>query len=346
MGAQPAQLASQLISEEERAAAFRLVCLEMIKAGITCYSAGAGLLREGYESGLRAFNALLITNGVGDYRSILQNIQENYSDRFQFGLGPWVPLIPEYTLLEVKEVAERHDLKIHMHVAENMAEIQEIKRRYGCRGSIEYLDKLGLLSPRLVAFHCVHIPQRDIQLMKRRRVSVVHCPASNAKLGDGIALLVSYLRSEIPLGLGTDGPATNNCIDLFQEMKFACLLQRAVHCNPAVIKAEDVLRMSTTSGAKLLGKDHELGSLEVGKKADLIIVDLEKPHLYPRTNLLSHLVYSAKASDVDTTVVDGKIIMRKRRVKTMNESDVLREAQEAYEALCSRIHSVYDLVND
>jgi len=336
MGTRPAELVIQLVSKEELAAAFRLVCLEMINAGITCYSAGAGMLRERYESGLRAFNALLITDEIEDYKSILQCIRENYSDRFQFGLGPWVPLIPEGTLLEAKEVAEGHNLKIHMHVAESRVETQEVKRKYGCDGSIEYLDRLGLLSPRLIAAHCVHVSPREIDLMRMRGVGVVHCPVSNAKLGDGIAPLADFLKARITLGLGSDGPATNNCVDMFQEMKFACLLQRATCCDPTVVKAEDVLRMATIGGAKLLGMDNEIGSLEIGKKADVIIVNFEKPHLYPKTSIISHLVYSARASDVDTTIVDGKILMKNRKVKTVNEASVLEEAQKAYENILSR----------
>ncbi|MFQ6086589.1 MAG: amidohydrolase family protein, partial [Candidatus Bathyarchaeia archaeon] len=278
----------QQLSQKELAAAFRLVLLEMIKAGITCYSAYTGMLRERYESGLRAFCAFLIIDEIGDYKSVLQRIRENYSDRFRFGLGPVsVPLVSEDTLLEVEEVAEKHGLKINMHVAESIGELQEIKRKHGCDGSIEYLNRLGLLSPRLVAAHCVHVSPREIDLMRMREVGVAHCPLSNAKLGDGIAPLADFLKAEITVGLGSDGPATNNCIDMFQEMKFACLLQRAAHCDPTVVKAEDVLRMATIGGAKLLGMDDEIGSIEIGKRADIIIVDFQKPHLYPRTDIVS-----------------------------------------------------------
>ncbi|MFB0543239.1 MAG: amidohydrolase family protein [Candidatus Bathyarchaeia archaeon] len=328
---------TSVLSEEELAAAFRLVCLEMIKAGITCYSAGSGMLRERYETGLRGLHSLLITDEIGDYESILQRIQEDYSDRFHFGfLTPLLTMVPEGILLEMKEIAERHNLKIHMHVAESRGEIQEIKWKYGCDGSVEYLDHLGLLSPRLVAAHCVHVSLREIDLMRRRGVGVAHCPVSNAKLGDGVAPLADLLKAGITLGLGSDGPATNNCIDMFQEMKFACLLQRAARCDPTVVKAGDVLRMATIGGAKLLGMSNEIGSLEVGKKADLILVNFEKPHLYPKTSIISHLVYSAKASDVDTTIVNGKVLMRNRRILTMDETSVLQKAQEVYESISSR----------
>ena len=326
----------QLASKEELAAAYRLVCLEMIKAGITCYSAGTGLLRERYESGLRGFCTFLVMDEVGDYKSVLQCVRKNYSDRFRFGLGPWAPMVPENTLLEVIEVAERHNLKIYMHVAESRREIQEIKRKYGCDGSIEYLNRLGLLSPKLVAAHCIHVSSREIDLMRMKGVGVAHCPTSNAKLGDGIAPLVDFFKAKIPLGLGSDGPAMNNCIDIFQEMKFACILQRAAYCDPTVIKANDVLRLATIEGAKLLGMGNEIGSIEIGKRADIIIVDFQKPHLYPRTNIVSHLVYSVKASDVDTAIIDGNVIMRNRRVLTMDEPTVLQKSQEVYKSILSR----------
>lgn len=335
-GTHPFTRALQLTSNEELAAAFRLVCLEMIKAGITCYSAGAGLLRERYESGLRALNSLFIMDEIGDYKSVLQCIQENYSDRFHFGLGPYrVPQVPEDTLVKVKEVAERHNLKIHMHVAESRGEIQEVRRKYGSDGSIDYLDRLGLLTPKLIAAHCVHVSPKEIDLMRMRRAGVAHCPVSNAKIANGIAPLVDFLKAKITVGLGSDGPATNNCIDLFQEMKFACLLQRAAHRDPTVVKAEDVLKMATIGGARLLGMDNKIGSIEIGKRADVILVDFQKPHLYPRTDIVSHLVYSVKGSDVDTTIVDGKVIMRNRMVLTMDEPVVLQKAQEVYESVSS-----------
>jgi len=315
-----------LATKEELAIAFKLVCLEMIKAGVTCYSSGAGFLEERYASGLRGLHSYLIIDEIGDYRSILQQIREKYSDRFKFALGPWwVPKVPKDILLEVKEIAERHNLKIHMHVAETKWEIREIKRKYGYDGSIEYLYRLGILSPRLIAAHCVHVSSKEIKLMHMNKVGVAHCPVSNAKLGDGIAPLNSFLKAKLTIGLGSDSPATNNCIDMFQEMKFACLLQRATRCNPSVIKAEDVLKMSTIDGARLLGMEDEIGSIERGKKADIIIINLKKPHFYPRTNIILHLVYSARASDVDTSIIDGKIVMRKRRVLTLDENEILEK---------------------
>jgi 5-methylthioadenosine/S-adenosylhomocysteine deaminase len=327
-----------LASDKELAAAFDLVCLEMIKAGITCYNAGSKLLDERYKTGLRALHGA----SLEDYESVLQNVQQNFSDRSNVGLYFPFALLPLDTptdidsiYLDIKEVAEKHDFKIHLHVAESKVEIKKMKRRYNFEGSVEYLDRLGLLSSRLIAAHCVHVSPKEIDLLKIKEVGVVHCPVANAKLGDGIAPLIDLMNAGVKIGLGTDGPATNNCIDMFQVMKFACLLQRGVRYNPKIIKAKDVLDMATKGGAKVLGLDNQIGSIEIGKKADIVIVDFEKPHLYPRTDIISHLVYAANASDVDTTIVDGKVIMRNRKVLTLDEPRILERAQDAYEYLAS-----------
>jgi len=322
-------------------AASKLICLEMIKAGVTSYIGG---VREGeigkaeidvrYKSGLRGFLAFSIINKIGNYRDILNYIQNNYSDRMQLLLGPWWTLkVPQEVLIKIGEIAEKHDLKISIHAAETSWEVKEIRRRTNYEGAIDYLNHLELLSSRLIAIHCIHVSRKEINLMRKTKVKVVHCPVSNAKLGDGIAPITDFLKAGITVGLGSDGVATNNCIDMFQEMKIACLFQRAVLQNPRVIKAEDVLKMATIKGAKLLGIDKKLGSIEIGKKADIIIIDIKKPHFYPRTNLISHIVYSAKPSDVDTVIVDGKIIMKNRNVITMNEEEILKEIQEIHDSI-------------
>ena len=322
-------------------AASKLVCLEMIKAGVTSYIGGAHEGEIGkteidvrYRSGLRGFLAFSIINKIGNYKDILNHIRDNYSDRIQLLLGPWWTLkVPKEILIKTGEIAEKHNLKISIHVAETSWEIKEIKRKTRCEGAIDYLNHIGLLSPRLIAVHCVHISKKEVDLMQKSRTKVVHCPVSNAKLGDGIAPLTKFLKAGITVGLGSDGVATNNCIDMFQEMKVACLLQRAIHQNPQVMSAEEVLKMATLNGAKLLGVDKKLGSIEVGKKADLIIVDIKKPHFYPITNPVTHIVYSAKASDVNTVIIDGKLIMKNRNVITMNEEEILKEVQEIHDSI-------------
>ena len=268
--------------------ATRLVLLEMVKAGVTSYADGSGDdedgLKERYESGLRGFLSLRIMDEVEDFRALLQLVRERYGDRLRLMLGPWwVSKVPREVLEEVGEVAKRYGLKVGIHAAETEREVKEIRRKYGCKGSIDYLREVGLLGPNLVAVHCVHLTPEEIEMLKEYDVKVVHCPTSNAKLGDGIAPLVELLKAGVTVGLGTDGMATNNCVDMFAEMKLACLLQRAIHKDPHVIGANTVLRMATVWAAEVLG-DKWIGSLEVGKRADLITLDLSKPHFHPRTD--------------------------------------------------------------
>jgi len=336
---------SEYGSREWNVMATRLVCLEMIKAGVTSYADGGGRdeveTGERYRSGLRGFLTFLVMDEIGDYRSILRLIQNNYSSRLQLMLGPWwVPEIPREVLEEVGEISRKHGMKVRMHVAETRHEIEEMKRKHGCDGSVEYLEKLGLLGPNLIAAHCVHVSPNEIELLQKNSVKVAHCPISNAKLGDGTAPLLDFIRAGITVGLGTDGVATNNCVDIFGEMKFACLLQRAIHQDPHAIGAETVLKMATIDAAKVLGAEHQIGSLEVGKRADVTILDFKKPHFYPKSDVISHIVYSAQPSDVNTVIVDGRIIMQDRRVLTIEESKTLEEIQHFYsDAITSRVVS-------
>lgn len=254
--------------------ASKLVCLEMIKAGVTSYIGGVrgGEIGKAeidvrYKSGLRSFLTFSIVNKIGNYRDVLNCIQNNYSDRMQLLLGPWWTLeVPQEVLIKVGEIAEKPDLKISIHTAETSWEVKEIRRKTNYEGAIDYLNHLGLLSSRLIAVHCIHVSKKEIDSMRKKKVGVVHCPVSNAKLGDGIAPITEFLKAGMTVGLESDGVATNNCIDMFQEMKITCLLQRAVHQDPRVIKAEEVLKMATINGVKLLGIDKKLGSIEIGKK--------------------------------------------------------------------------------
>jgi 5-methylthioadenosine/S-adenosylhomocysteine deaminase len=168
-----------------------------------------------------------------------------------------------------------------------------------------------------------------MRILAGRGVSVVHAPVSNMKLGLDAARINDLLRLGVNVGLGTDGPASNNTLDMFETMKFASLLQKMTCHDPSVLPAYKVLKMATINGAKALGIENQVGSLEVGKKADIILVDLSKPHLKPLHDLCASLVYSARGSDVDTVIVDGKILMQDRQVKTLDEETVVEMAEKA-----------------
>jgi 5-methylthioadenosine/S-adenosylhomocysteine deaminase len=237
--------------------------------------------------------------------------------------------------MEVKELAGKYGVGIHIHLSETQDEVKQITKKYGKR-PVKHLDSFGFLGPEVLAAHCVWLTPQEIKVLRERGVKPVHNPVSNMKLGSGVAPVPEMLAAGMPVALGTDGAASNNSLDMFKEMKFAALLNKAHKLDPTVIPAGSALEMATLGGATALRLGRELGSIEVGKKADLVLVDLKKPHLFPLHNLVSHLVYSAVGSDVETTIVDGRPLMIERRVLTLDEDKVLRLAQRSAEGLLSK----------
>jgi 5-methylthioadenosine/S-adenosylhomocysteine deaminase len=235
-------------------------------------------------------------------------------------------------LKEANKIARTHDVPLIIHVAETSNEVSEVKKRYGIT-PLEHLNVLGILGPGLIADHCVHLSVSDIQLMADHGVRVVHNPESNMKLASGIAPVPEMLARGITVGLGTDGCASNNNLDLLTEMDMAAKLHKIRTMNPTVMDSITVLKMATLEGAKALGMSHLTGSIEIGKKADIIIIDVEnKPHLTPMYNPYSHLVYAARGNDVSHTIINGRLVMNKRRLLTMDLEDIItRSRQKARE---------------
>lgn len=225
------------------------------------------------------------------------------------------------------KLAEEYDVALVIHLSESQTEVDTIKRKFG-KTPTEYLDDLGLLSPRVLAVHCVKLSERDIAILKERGVSVAHNPESNAKLGNGIAPIPALLQAGVTVGLGTDSGVSNNNLDLFEEMDFGIKIQRVLHQDWKVMTARQALEMATIGGARAIRKEREIGSLEIGKKADLIIVDTDKPELQPVYDRYSHLVYVTRGGDVGTSIVNGRVLMENRRVLTMDEAAIARTAAE------------------
>jgi cytosine/adenosine deaminase-related metal-dependent hydrolase len=200
----------------------------------------------------------------------------------------------------------------------------------------ELMNQVGLVGRNVVFAHGVWLTEKEWQILASKGASIAHCPSSNMKLASGIAKVPEMLEAGVNVGLGCDGGPSNNCYDMVREMKTASLLQKARLLDPLVMRAETVLEMATINGAKALGLQKDLGSIEVGKKADLILVSLKKPHLTPALNPVSHLVYAAEGPDVETVIIDGKIIMENRRVKTFDEEKVIQEANRRGEKLLER----------
>ena len=225
------------------------------------------------------------------------------------------------------ELALKYNVPLIIHVAETLTEVDEIKEKYG-KTPVKHLDSLGLLGPHLIADHCVHLESPDIKLMAEHGVNVVHNPESNMKLASGIAPVPQMLSQGLTVGLGTDGCASNNNLDLFSEMDTAAKLHKVNMLDPTVMDSITVLRMATIQGARALGLQDITGSLEVGKKADVIVIDTHKPHLTPMYNATSHLVYAARGNDVRHSIINGQPVMEDRKLLTLDLDEIIARARE------------------
>lgn len=236
--------------------------------------------------------------------------------------------VPTKLLEQAGDLAREYDALFITHASETRTEVETVTARYG-QTPIEYLDSLGMLGPKTLLAHCVHLGQAEIELLAGRQTSVAHCPESNLKLGSGIAPVAAMLAAGVNVGLGTDGAATNNDLDMWGEMRTAALLQKGVRLDPTLLPAPTVLRMATLGSARALNLADKIGSLETGKRADIILVDFNQPHLTPLYNIYSHLVYSAHMADVQTVLINGRLVMHNRQLLTLDEAAVKAQAQAA-----------------
>jgi 5-methylthioadenosine/S-adenosylhomocysteine deaminase len=230
-------------------------------------------------------------------------------------------------LHRANDLALKSGVPLILHVAETRAELEQIEKQYGKR-PVQHLKDLGLLGPHLIADHCVHINEWEIEVLAQHRVSVVHNPESNMKLASGFAPVPEMIAKGVTVGLGTDGCASNNNLDLFSEMDMAAKLHKVNKLDPTVMDAQTVFKMATIDGAKVLGLEKTTGSLEVGKRADLIVIDTKKPHLIPMYNPYSHLVYTAGGNDVKHSIIGGSIVMEDRKLLTLEVEDIMEQAKE------------------
>lgn len=242
--------------------------------------------------------------------------------------GPHSPYTcPMEPLREVIALAVTEDIPLHIHLAETKEEVVKIRERYGMTPT-EYLEEAGMFEQAHVLLaHGVHLNRRDIGRLKGMRGGVAHNPVSNLKLGCGIAPITEMLAQGINVGIGTDGAGSATTVDMFEEIKAATWLQKLDYGDPTRLPAKNVLSMATRGSASLLGLQHEVGMLEVGRKADLILIDLAKPHLQPVHEVESLLAYSVNGADVDTTIVNGQILMRGRKLLTIDEDELYREVK-------------------
>ncbi|MDH3797892.1 MAG: amidohydrolase [Desulfobacterales bacterium] len=313
-----------------------LACAEMIMSGTTCfcdmYLYEDAVARAAKEAGVRA----VVGEVLYDFDSPNYGPIEKGFEYTQTLIDTWKgdPLVsiavePHSTYLCAPELLKRafnlaqaFNLPLVIHLAESKSEVEQIKKRYG-RTPVEHLAGLDVLAPNVLACHCVELTPNDITLLQRSDVKVAHNVESNMKLASGVAPIPCLLKEGICVGMGTDGCASNNDLDLFLEMDTVAKLHKAKTLDPTAMDARTVLRMATIQGARALGLNESIGSLEKGKKADLIIIDTHKPHLTPMYNPVSHLVYAAMGSDVRTSIINGAIVMEEGHLKTINQKSVL-----------------------
>ena len=317
--------------------------LEMIRSGTTTFNDQQMHIhqttRAVIDSGMRA----VICRGlVGDsydredrrLREALEEAKDaEKCDRLSFMLGPHAPYTcaPDY-LKMCADVAKEKGMGIHIHLAESATESENMRKDHDCT-PIEYALKAGVFDVPTIAAHCVRINDSDMDILKSHNVSVVTNPASNMKLGNGFAPVPAMLEKGINVCLGTDGAASNNSQNMFHEMSLLGLIHKGNHATPQCISARETFRIATINGARALQLDRITGSIEVGKKADLTIMRLDEPSMMPNNNLIASLVYSANGAEVDTVLVDGRILMEGREVKTLDEEKIYFEIRK----ICKRL---------
>ena len=313
-----------------------LAVAEMIKSGTTSFcdiSLFAGdVARAVQESGMRAWIGEFLHDSHapdhGEAVSGFQDIEELFTlydnhPLISVTVVPYaVHTFSPDLLKNLRRMAEKHDALYIIHLSETGEEVKDAKERYG-PSPLMHFDNLGLLDGRVVADHCVMLTDAEIELLARRKVKIVHCPESNMKLVSGIAPVPRMLAAGISVGLGTGSSGAHNALDMFGEMNWAAKLHKVHSLDPTILPAETVLEMATMGGARVLGAEKEIGSLEPGKKADLIVLDLNQPHLTPLYTIPSHMVYAARGADVIHSVINGRVVMKNRVIATLDEGKIV-----------------------
>jgi 5-methylthioadenosine/S-adenosylhomocysteine deaminase len=265
-------------------------------------------------------------NSIDESVALLKEWHGRAGGRIRYCFAPRFAISCTRELLErVASLARARGVMVHTHASENRTECELVQQESGLR-NVAYLDSLGLTGSHVALAHCVHLNSNEIEILKTSRTNVVHCPSSNLKLGSGIAPIAKLLDEGVSVSLGADGAACNNRLDMFTEMRTAALLQKALH-GPEVMSASRMLRMATIDGARALGLDSEIGSLELGKRADVAVVRLDRLHATPVSDVVSALVYSAEQDDVDTVIIDGDLLMRERKLLKVVEREIIWDAQ-------------------
>ena len=345
-------------TEETLRVAARLATTELLASGTTAVLTmetvhGTDVVfEEVAQSGLRATIGKCMMDADGEAPIRLREQTQTSIDeslalrkrwngaaggRIRAAFAPRFAVSCSRELLEaVATLSDEYDVLVHTHASESRDEIAIVREMSGGMTNIEYLASVHLASPMLCAAHCVWVDERDQQLLADHDIKVMHCPGSNLKLGSGIAPVAELRARGVTVSLGADGAACNNRLDMFEEMRLAAVLQ-ATRRSPGVLPARDVLWMATRAGARTLGLDAEIGSIEVGKQADVISVDRDRPHLAPAVEPYSTLVYAARGSDVRTTIVDGEVLVDDFAPVRVDRRDIVHDARVAARELAAGV---------
>ncbi|GBE06004.1 MAG TPA: S-adenosylhomocysteine deaminase [Nitrospirae bacterium] len=334
-------LSSEFVSD-----ALELACLEMLKAGVTTYSdmyfyedAAARVTKK---MGMKA----VLGVGVLDFPTRFAQTADEYISKAEGFINDWkndemiIPCIAPHATYtcgtdaykKANAVSEKHNVPIHTHAAETRWEVEEIRKRHN-KTPVEYLNSIGVLSERMHAAHCVWLTDEEIDILAKTKTGVSHCIESNLKLASGVAPLSKMLKAGVRVSFGTDGAASNNDLNILSEMSTAAKIHKAVSDDPTVLDSRTSLLMATKWGAEVLMLGSRTGTIKPGKRADLVIADMEKPHLTPMYNVYSHISYAMRASDIETVMVDGRIVVDNGRLITADEEEILSKARNWQEKI-------------
>ncbi len=339
--------------EESIAVSARLACAELIRGGTTTFLSmetvryTSAVFEAVAETGLTGILSHCLMDETGGYAPLAVPIEDSLAEcdlllqrwgehpRLGLAVAPRFALsCSEANLREAAAYARDRGLRLHTHSSEQAAEVELVLRRTG-RRNVDYLHQVGISGPEVCLAHCVHVSAEEQALLAETRTRVLHCPSANCKLGSGIAPIPELLARGVEVSLGADGAACNNRLDMFEEMRMAGLLQK-LRLGPEALPAREIVRLATEGGARALGLDAEIGALDAGKRANLILVDISGPHCLPSDDPADTLVYAARASDVALVMADGRILFEDGRLTTVDEEALRAEARRQRRRLMER----------
>lgn len=340
---------SEFCTKENVEIGARLGIMEMIMSGTTCfadmYYFTPTIAEICKEMNMRALLGQAILDfKAPDFDTPTQAIETTKQLIHEYSNNSLVQIIPaphspytcsEEVLRACRQLANDCDVPLHIHVSETIAEYNTSLATHNLT-PVQYLHSLGMFDGKTIAAHCVYISDEDRQIMAQQKVHVVNNPQSNMKLVSGISPVPLLLQADVPVCLGTDSSVSNNSLDMFQEMKVAALIHKLNQSDAAVLPAQDIVHMCTRGAAKVLGIDHIVGSLEVGKQADIILVNINQPHLVPLYSIYSHIVYAMQGHDVDTVIINGTIVYLQKQFQLVDPIETMIDAQIIANAIMQR----------